>query len=112
MIEYNIGPQLKNLRKTRNLTLQFVAEKTGMSVPLLSQIENGNVTPSLKTLTKLASYFQIQLGRLFDGSDENPRYKIFRNIDKCHENISVYRSPKSQKYCYSLMSSESGAKMS
>ncbi len=111
MIEYTIGPQLKNLRKTRNLTLQFVAEKTGVSVPLLSRIENGNVTPSLKTLTKLASYFQIRLGSLFEGSDEKPRYKIFRNLAKCHENLSAYRSPKSQNYCYSLMSPESGTRL-
>lgn len=111
MIEYNIGPQLKSLRKTRNLTLQFVAERAGVSVPLLSQIENGNVTPSLKTLTKLASYYQIRMGRFFDGSDEKPRYKIFRNLAKCHENLSAYRTPKSENYCYSLISPSSGARM-
>jgi len=111
MNEFNIGPQLKNLRKKRNLTLQFVAEKAGVSVPLLSQIENGNVTPSLKTLTKLASYFQIQMGRLFESGEEKPRYRIFRNSDTYRETLSGARSPKSGNYFCSLISSESGMKM-
>lgn len=78
MNEYKIGLKLKELRKAGNLTLQQVAEGTTVSVALLSQIENGNVTPSLKTLLKLASYFKISIGKLFEEPAEKPRYTLFR----------------------------------
>jgi|AMWB02.1.fsa_nt_gi transcriptional regulator with XRE-family HTH domain len=102
MDDYNIGSQLKTLRKARNLTLQFVAVETGMSAALLSQIENGNVTPSLKTLSKLASYYQIRLGKLFDRIKDEPRYEIFRRTDRGHDNPYGNLVQRKQDYCFPL----------
>lgn len=111
MNDYNIGSQLKSLRKARNVTLQFVAGETGLSAPLLSQIENNNVTPSLKTLAKLADYFHVRMGRLFDGAAEKPRYEIFRKIDRCSENPREQITPGRQNSCYSLLPFELGRRM-
>lgn len=99
---YTIGLQLKTLRKARNMTLQFVAVETGMSAALLSQIENGNVTPSLKTLSKLASYYQIRLGKLFDRINDAPRYEIFRRTDRGHDNPYGNLVQRKQDSCYPL----------
>lgn len=103
MEDYNIGPQLKSLRKTRNMTLQFVAVETGMSAALLSQIENGNVMPSLKTLSKLASYYQIRLGKLFECKSDAPRYEIFRKSDGGHENLYEHLVRRNQGFCNPLL---------
>lgn len=111
MHEYNIGSQLKSLRKARNVTLQYVAGETGLSAPLLSQIENNNVTPSLKTLAKLADYFHVRMGRLFDGVAEKPRYEIFRKIDRCSDKTLEEIAPGKQNSCYSLLPFESRRRM-
>lgn len=101
--DYNIGPQLKSLRKARNMTLQYVAVETGMSAALLSQIENGNVTPSLKTLSKLASYYQIRLGKLFECRNDSPRYEISRKADSGHENLYEHLVHRNQGFCSPLL---------
>jgi DNA-binding XRE family transcriptional regulator len=93
------------------MTLQFVAGETGVSAPLLSQVENGNVTPSLKTLSKLATYFQIRMSQLLDCTNKKPAYSIFRKIDSCDEGRNDSMLRKRQSYCYSLMPSESNNKM-
>ena len=109
--DYNIGSQLKSLRKARNVTLQYVAVETGMSAALLSQIENGNVTPSLKSLSKLASYYQIRLGKLFDSINTAPRYEIFRNSDREHVKQYDTLVQRKQDLCYSLLPFEPRKKM-
>jgi transcriptional regulator with XRE-family HTH domain len=111
MKDYNIGSQLKSLRKAKRMTLQFVAGETGMSAPLLSQIENGNVTPSLRTLAKLASYFQVRMSRLFEGINNKPKYEIFRHIDRSQETLHDYVLKKKRNYCYSLLPADSKKRM-
>jgi transcriptional regulator with XRE-family HTH domain len=111
MNEFDIGSQLRCMRKAKNMTLQFVAGETGVSAPLLSQVENGNVTPSLKTLSKLATYFQIRMSSFFDGNNGKPRYDIFRKIDKSHDDLRDFTLQKKRNYCYSMQPSASRKKM-
>ena len=49
-----IGGKIKSLRQDRNYTLQDLTDKTGLSKPLISQIENNRVVPPVATLLKLA----------------------------------------------------------
>jgi transcriptional regulator with XRE-family HTH domain len=67
----NLGEKLRNLRKNlRGLTLARVAEDTGLAVSFLSDIERGNTKPSLATLQKLASYYQVNLSELLEESNQ------------------------------------------
>jgi len=91
MNEYNIGLKLKESRKARNMTLQQVAEVTGTSTALLSQIENSNVTPSLKTLLKLASYYEISMSTFFKENSATAKYSISRKTD--HGKEGKYEHP-------------------
>lgn len=43
-----VGTALRTLRKSAGMTLADVAVKAGVSAPYLSNVENGNVTPSTK----------------------------------------------------------------
>ncbi|MEJ2691182.1 MAG: helix-turn-helix transcriptional regulator, partial [Deltaproteobacteria bacterium] len=52
--ELQIGMKIRRLRQQRRLTLQALAEATGLSKPLLSQIENEQVIPPLATLLRIA----------------------------------------------------------
>ncbi|ADY28692.1 MULTISPECIES: helix-turn-helix domain-containing protein [Cellulophaga] len=60
----NIGRQLKLARQKRNLTLQQVAKRTGVSAGLISKIENLRTTPSLPVLLKIMQTLQIELSEL------------------------------------------------
>lgn len=49
-----IGPKIRYLRKKNNYTLKELAEKTGLSISFISDIENGRRKPSIDNLNKLS----------------------------------------------------------
>jgi DNA-binding NtrC family response regulator len=63
-----IGAKIRTLRKERALTLKQLANKTGLSVSLISQIELGKSAASVSTLHKLSAALGVGIGYLFDGS--------------------------------------------
>lgn len=63
-----IGRRLRELRAERQLSLRALAESTGLSATLLSQIERGKAEPSLKSLRLLASVLGQSVSDLFDES--------------------------------------------
>ena len=60
----NFGEQVRSLRRQQGLTLTELAEKTQRSASLLSQIENGNVSPSFNTMQSVAEALDIHLGQM------------------------------------------------
>ena len=60
-----IGVTLRDLRRSRRLTLEDLAETVGISASFLSRLERGEGDPSLKTLTALARFFNVPLAMLF-----------------------------------------------
>jgi len=64
-----LGAKLRALRKRQGRTLADVGSETGLSVSFLSDIERGRARPSLDSLEKLASYYQLALNDLLDGMD-------------------------------------------
>lgn len=60
-----VGKKIKMERLERGLTLQDLALETDLSVSFLSQLENGKISPSLKALDKIASFFSIHISNLF-----------------------------------------------
>ncbi|MEV8253374.1 XRE family transcriptional regulator [Rhodoglobus sp. NPDC076762] len=64
-----LGDRLKALRLERGLTLRQLAELSGLSTGMLSQIENGTADPSLGSLRKLAGVFEAAVASLFTDPD-------------------------------------------
>lgn len=64
-----LGERLRALRRAHDLTLRQVADATGLSVALLSQIETGKTDPSVTTLRKLAQVFEEDMAALFRDPD-------------------------------------------
>ena len=62
-----IGGKLRNLRSGRGLTLRQVANKTRLSVSLISQIELGKSAASVSTLGKLAGALGVKMAEIFEG---------------------------------------------
>lgn len=63
-----LGKRVKQNRERVGITLKELAEKTGVTPSLLSQIENGKASPSLSTLKSIADVFSIPIGSLFDAA--------------------------------------------
>ena len=60
-VSLQIGERLKEIRKTRQLTLDAVSELTGVSKPMLGQIERGQSSPTINTLWKISTGLKIPL---------------------------------------------------
>ncbi len=61
-----IGGKLRSLRSGRSLTLKQVANKTGLSVSLISQIELGKSAASVSTLGKLSGALGVKMAEIFE----------------------------------------------
>lgn len=69
----HLGTKLKHCRKeVRHWTLQEVAERTGLSKPLISQIENNLVTPPLQTLYLICKALDVSVMELLKDLDGQP----------------------------------------
>jgi transcriptional regulator with XRE-family HTH domain len=64
-----IGRRLRELRATRELSLRQLARQIGASPSLLSQIENGKVTPSVDTLYLLSGALGTPVATFFGDAD-------------------------------------------
>jgi transcriptional regulator with XRE-family HTH domain len=64
--EAAVGRRLRLLRRSRELSLQAVARTTGLSIGLLSQIERGLSSPSVKNLVALSNAFDVPISWFFD----------------------------------------------
>ena len=62
-----IGKNIEMLRNRQNLTLNVLAERSGVSKEMLSQIESDNVNPTVATVWKIAKGLGVELHDLLAG---------------------------------------------
>lgn len=74
MDHLNIGKCLKNVRQNRELSLDEAAEMTGVSKPMLGQIERGQSTPTITTLWKIATGLKVPLSSFLQ--EEKTKYSV------------------------------------
>ena len=60
-----IGRKIRELRKKNGLTLKHLANRTGLSVSLISQIELAKTSASVSTLYKIASALGVKMSYFF-----------------------------------------------
>ena len=77
-----VGTRLRMRRLARRLTLQELAQKSGLSVGLLSQIERGVTTPSLRSLRQISTALEMPLGWLFEPAPHPSGDLIVRAADR------------------------------
>ena len=76
--DLHLGNKIRKLRQERRFTLQELADLTGMSKPLLSQIENDQVTPPLATLLKIAKGLRVGIHFFFEDEGDRRKYVLTR----------------------------------
>lgn len=70
-IQETIANNLAKLRKSRGLSLDQVAELTGVSKAMIAQIEKGKSNPTVTTLWKIANGLQVSFS-VFMKEEEGP----------------------------------------
>lgn len=64
-----VGSKIKSLRETKNLSIEEIAERSGLSVEQINSIENDVNLPSLGPLIKIARALGVRLGTFMDDND-------------------------------------------
>ena len=64
-MDQEVGRRLRDLRRARELSLETVAARTGLSIGFLSQVERGLSSPSLRVLATLADVLGVGIAALF-----------------------------------------------
>ncbi len=83
-IDQNIAYNLKRIRKSRNLSLDMLSERTGVSKSMLGQIERGESNPTVATVSKIMEGIQIPFEDLIYKKEDE-----IVSVEK--EKLSIYK---------------------
>lgn len=70
VLEVAIGREVRAFRRNQEITVAELSASTGLSIGMLSKIENGNTSPSLTTLQTLADALSVPITSFFRGFEE------------------------------------------
>jgi XRE family transcriptional regulator, regulator of sulfur utilization len=59
-----VAARIRALREAMGLSLRDLAERSGVSAPMLSQVERGETSPTLVVATKIAAGLELTLSQL------------------------------------------------
>ena len=76
-----IGPRVRALREAMALSLRDLAERSGVSAPMLSQVERGETSPTLSVASRIAAGLELRLSQLLR-LDESGTVTIVRAADR------------------------------
>lgn len=65
-----VGQKIKGFRESKNISIEDMAERSGLSVAQIESIENDEHLPSLGPLIKVARALGVRLGTFLDDNDE------------------------------------------
>jgi transcriptional regulator with XRE-family HTH domain len=95
--EMMVAQKIKELRQNKGLSLAAVAEASGFSTALLSQIENHLTSPPLGTLIKIAKALDTEIGEFFADRQDTPYIVVRKNERK---QVARVASKQGVKYGY------------
>lgn len=89
-INAHLAERLRSLRTQRELTLDGLAERTGVSRSMISLIERGESSPTAAILDKLAAGLGVTLASLFAETESIEASPLSRRADQ-----RIWRDPES-----------------
>ena len=79
--QIHIGPRVRALREAMDLSLRDLAERSGVSAPMLSQVERGETSPTLQIASRIAAGLELRLSQLLR-LDESGTVTIVRAAER------------------------------
>lgn len=98
-LEMAIGHEVRAYRKKLGITVTDLASATGVSVGMLSKIENGNISPSLTTLQTLSKALGVPITAFFRGFEE----RRSATFVKAGQGVNIERRGTRAGHQYSLL---------
>jgi transcriptional regulator with XRE-family HTH domain len=77
-----VGATIRLARKRRRMTLQDLADQTGVSVSMLSMLERGVASPSIGTLVSVSSALGLHMAQLFQDPSAQASSPVRRRADQ------------------------------
>src|SRR5260221_13144940 len=67
-----VGTRVKALREAMGLSLRDLSERSGVSAPMLSQVERGETSPTLAVASRIAHGLELRLSQLLRLDEAGP----------------------------------------
>lgn len=99
ILEVAIGREVRAHRRQQEITVAELSQMTGLSIGMLSKIENGNTSPSLTTLQTLANALSVPLTSFFRRFEEH-RQAVHT---KANQGVEMERAGTRANHQYSLL---------
>jgi transcriptional regulator with XRE-family HTH domain len=77
----SVGARVRALREAMDLSLRDLAERSGVSAPMLSQVERGETSPTLHVAKRIAAGLELRLSQLLR-LDEDGAVTVVRKRDR------------------------------
>ena len=87
-LKQKLGARIQEIRKSKNLTQEVLAEKIDMDKPNLSNIECGKRFMTAETLEKLANALEVEEKELFDFGHIKNREELITLLNNSINNAS------------------------
>ena len=100
-IDKNIAFNLKRIRKSKNMSLDMLAERTGVSKSMLGQIERGESNPTVSTIGKIVEGLKVPFEQLI-----YDRKEIM--IMPAYEEAPILKAQEGQYRIYVMLPYEAG----
>lgn len=98
-LEKALGSQVRQLRRKLDLSVSDLAAAAGISLGMMSKIENGQISPSLTTLQSLAGALSVPISSLFASAEERQDCSFVA----AGEGVSIERRGTKQGHNYQLL---------
>src|SRR4030042_789933 len=105
-----LGEKVKDLRLQKRYTLRQVAGHTGLSIALLSQIENNAVSPPVATLLRIARALDVNIGHFFRKEESKEKAVVVRKNERREAFRRRYAQQGEGGYTYEALAYTKNAK--
>lgn len=111
----SVGSEIRKLRKSKRMSIRQLADKSGLSTGLISQVERNKVVPSINAMLKIVDALDVTMGYFFDKEKDlsaivrkDERYTIATNDEsRIYELLTPIHDRKIQ---FMLITLKGGAK--
>ena len=93
----NISNQIRDLRVSKKITQQELAERTNLSVPYISQIENSHRNISLETFVKIVDALEVPLSDFF------LPYSVAQDTEMMELLLKIQKHPQNKMIVHKVM---------
>lgn len=90
-LNYNVAVNLKRIRREKGMSLEGMAEQTGVSKSMLAQIEKGTANPSLGVIGKIIGGLHIEFQELTEDVSPGSRLVHIKEMEPTKEVRGEYK---------------------